>query len=50
MRFNQALSGPNGHAVYSNREVALVMDAQPLMVDYYTPVHMVAEMAINRGP
>lgn len=46
--FNQALSGPNGHAVYSNREVALVMDSQPLLVDYYTPVHMVAEMAINR--
>lgn len=48
--FNQALSGPNGHAVYSNREVALVMDGQPLTVDYYTPVHKVAELAINRGP
>lgn len=47
--FNQALSGPNGHAVYSNREIALIMDACPLIVDYYTPVHMVAEMAINRG-
>ncbi len=48
--FNQALSGPNGHAVYSNRDIALVIDAKPLIVDYYTPVHMVAEMAINRGP
>jgi diguanylate cyclase (GGDEF)-like protein len=46
--FNQAMSGQYGHAVYSNREIALIMDQNPLIVDYYTPIHKVAELAINR--
>lgn len=46
--FNQSMSGQYGHAVYSNREIALIMDQKPLIVDYYTPIHTVAELAINR--
>lgn len=46
--FHQAMSGQYGHAVYSNREIALIMNTQPLIVDYYTPVHKVAELAIDR--
>lgn len=45
---NLALSGLYGHAVYFNREVSLVMDSEPLIVDYYMPVHKVAELAMNR--
>lgn len=47
--FNQAMSGQYGHAVYSNREIELIMDQKPLVVDYYTPIHSVAELAINRS-
>lgn len=47
--FSQAMSGQYGHAVYSNREVSLIMDQQPLIVDYYTPVNKVAELAIDRS-
>ncbi len=46
--FNQAMSGQYGHAVYSNREIGLIIDHQPLIVDFYTPIHKVAELAINR--
>lgn len=46
--FHQAMSGQYGHAVYSNREISLIMNTQPLVVDYYTPVHKVAELAIDR--
>lgn len=47
--FNQAMSGQYGHAVYSNREIMLIMDQQPLIVDFYTPIHKVAELAISRS-
>ena len=45
---NMALSGPFGHAIYYSREVSLVMDTHPLIVDYYVPVQKVAELAMER--
>lgn len=44
----QAMSGQHGYAVYSRRPAALVMNRQPLVVDYYTPVPAVADMAMKR--
>lgn len=44
----QAMSGQHGYAVYSRRPAALVMNRQPMVVDYYTPVSVVADMAMKR--
>ncbi len=45
---NLALSGAFGHAIFYSREVALIMDTNPLIVDYYVPVHKVSELAMQR--
>lgn len=44
----QAMSGQNGYALYKKRPVSLVMNRNPLIVDFYTPVSSVAESAMQR--
>ncbi|RNC28672.1 MAG: putative signaling protein [Candidatus Dichloromethanomonas elyunquensis] len=37
-----------GYSLYSKRPVSIVMDRNPLIVDYYTPVYQVASRAMAR--
>lgn len=37
-----------GYSLYSKRPVSIVMDRNPLIVDYYTPVYQVASKAMAR--
>lgn len=37
-----------GLAVYMNRQVGLLMDRNPLIVDYYTPLEQVSKSAVSR--
>ena len=46
--FYQTLASQYGHALYMNRPVSLLMDEEPLTVDYYTPINKVAELAMSR--
>ncbi len=46
--FYQTLASQYGHALYMNRPVSLLMDEVPLIVDYYTPINKVAELAMAR--
>ncbi|WP_430885910.1 GGDEF domain-containing protein [Fusibacter sp. JL216-2] len=46
--FYQTLASQYGHALYMNRPVSLLMDEVPLIVDYYTPINKVAELATAR--
>lgn len=45
---DRVLSSQYGLALYSNRPVSKVMDSQALVVDWHTPVEMVARAATNR--
>lgn len=47
--FFQTLASQYGHALYMNRPVSLVMDEHPLVVDYYTAINKVAELAMARN-
>jgi EAL domain-containing protein (putative c-di-GMP-specific phosphodiesterase class I)/GGDEF domain-containing protein len=38
-----------GYSLYSKRPVSIVMDRNPLIVDYYTPVYQVASRAMARA-
>lgn len=37
-----------GVAVYSRRPISLVMDKNPLIVDFFTPINQVSELAMGR--
>lgn len=37
-----------GFAVYSKRDVALIMNKDPMIVDYFDPIHQVAKTALER--
>ncbi|MCK8058390.1 MULTISPECIES: GGDEF domain-containing protein [unclassified Fusibacter] len=43
------LSGRYGYSLYSNRPVSKVMNANPLIVDSYTPISVVAKRAMERS-
>ncbi|MFL0197245.1 GGDEF domain-containing protein [Clostridium sp. WILCCON 0269] len=45
---DSALATQYGVAIFTKRPVALVMDNNPLIVDYYTPVNEVSKMAMTR--
>ncbi|MBN2898565.1 MAG: GGDEF domain-containing protein [Clostridia bacterium] len=46
---NAVFAKQYGHSVYSHRPVSLIMDCAPLIVDYFTPIHTVAEKAMARN-
>jgi diguanylate cyclase (GGDEF)-like protein len=46
---NSKLADRYGFDLYSHRPVELLMDARPLMVDYYTPVTKVLTLAMQRA-
>ncbi|MBN2796593.1 MAG: GGDEF domain-containing protein [Clostridia bacterium] len=46
---NKVFGRQYGYSVYSHRPIELIMNTQPLMVDYYLPVHAVAKKALNRS-
>lgn len=37
-----------GFAVYSKRDVSLIMNKDPMIVDYFDPIHQVAKTALER--
>ncbi|WP_099188945.1 GGDEF domain-containing protein [Tepidibacter mesophilus] len=45
---NSILAKQYGFAMYSKRPVKLTMDKSPLIVDYYTPINKVLEVAMAR--
>lgn len=47
-RMDHVLSSQYGLALYTNRPVTRIMDSQPLIVDWNTPVEMAAQAAMNR--
>ncbi|OUS76549.1 hypothetical protein B1748_10625 [Paenibacillus sp. MY03] len=47
-RLYQQLAGQFGHALYASRSVELVMDRDPLIVEEYTPVERVSQLAMSR--
>lgn len=44
-----SFSGKYGFAVFANRPVSKIMNAMPLIVDYYTPINVVAKSAMERS-
>ncbi|MDK2868648.1 MAG: hypothetical protein PWP38_2963 [Clostridiales bacterium] len=42
------MSGKYGYAVFSNRPIERIMNRKPLVVDYYTPINVVAKLAMGR--
>ncbi|MFZ5426615.1 MAG: GGDEF domain-containing protein [Thermodesulfobacteriota bacterium] len=47
-KMDNVLASQYGLALYSNRPVTKIMDSQPLIVDWNTPVELVAQAAMNR--
>jgi diguanylate cyclase (GGDEF)-like protein len=47
-KLNYAMSQRYGYNLYSSRPVSLIMDNDPLITDYYTPIKKIAEIAMNR--
>ena len=47
-QMDRVLSSQYGLALYTNRPVTKIMDSQPLIVDWNTPVEVVAQAAMNR--
>lgn len=45
---DSALATQYGVAIFTKRPVSLVMDSNPLIVDYYTPVNEVSRIAMSR--
>jgi len=43
------MSGQYGYSLYSNKQVSKVMNSKPLVVDLYTPIHVVAKSAMERS-
>ncbi len=46
---NSMLATQYGYAVFTKRNVSLIMDENPLIVDYYTPVSEVSGRAMGRA-
>jgi len=46
----RAMSSQHGHAVYTRRPSSLIMNTNPLTVDFYTSVTSVADLAMKRPP
>ncbi len=44
-----AMSGKYGYAVFSNRPISKIMYEQALVVDYFTPINVVAKKAMERS-
>lgn len=47
-QMDKVLSSQYGLALYTNRPVTKIMDSQPLIVDWNTPVEMAAQAAMTR--
>lgn len=47
-RLDASLSGKYGFSLYANRPIGKVMNGKPLIVDYYTPISVVAKSAMER--
>lgn len=47
-RLHQLLSGQFGFALYANRSVERIMDAQPLILEEHDPVELAAQLAMSR--
>lgn len=47
-QMDRVLSSQYGLALYTNRPVTKIMDSQPLVVDWNTPVEIAAQAAMNR--
>ena len=43
------MSGQFGFSLYANKQISKVMNAKPLVVDLYTPIHVVAKSAMERS-
>ena len=43
------MSGQYGYSLYSNKQISKVMNAKPLIVDLFTPIHVVAKSAMERS-
>lgn len=46
--FDHMMSGQYGFSLYSHRPISIIMDQNPLIVDYQTPVDVVSKMAMSR--
>jgi len=42
------MSGKYGYALFSNRSISKIMNTKPLIVDYFTPINVVAKKAMER--
>lgn len=45
---DSSLSGKYGYALYSNKPISRIMNSAPLIVDFYTPINVVAKSAMER--
>ncbi|MTI48292.1 GGDEF domain-containing protein [Sporosalibacterium faouarense] len=48
VQFYQALGKQYGYALYMKRPIKLIMDNNPLIVDYYTPILDVSKLSMKR--
>lgn len=48
-KLDEKLSGLYGYSLYSNRPIDKVMNKNPLIVDLYTPINVVAKKAMERS-
>ena len=44
-----SLSGKYGYALFSNKPISRIMNTSPLIVDFYTPINVVAKSAMERA-
>lgn len=45
---DSSLSGKYGYALFSNKPISRIMNTAPLIVDFYTPINVVAKSAMER--
>jgi diguanylate cyclase (GGDEF)-like protein len=43
-----SMSGKYGYSLFSNKPISRIMNASPLIVDYYLPINVVAKSAMER--
>ena len=43
------MSGQFGYSLYANKQISKIMNTKPLVVDLYTPIHVVAKSAMERS-
>lgn len=46
---NKVFAKQYGYSVYSHRHIELIMDKNPMIVDYFMPIHDVARKALKRS-